>query len=120
MNHEKYKLIYEADNFSSEIKFEILSEAIHIGIQVLNDWAIDESMFWDLDSNTGCPKPTEKQIEDWDYMISTCSVSVFKWNEESKGYCDKCWSPSDEDKNNIDWLTWEELNKKYNFYYDEI
>lgn len=110
----KYRMVYDMGHTIDGIDYDDFQAACDNAIETMCNWKAEEMSGWDIDSN-GIPHPTEKQIESWDTMINECCCYVAKWNEEVQDFYDEkmnYWYPSDED---VEWLYWEEMKKKYNW-----
>lgn len=108
----RYQVVYETDCVVDGFYCDDFETAKVCALDVLSGW-IEEVIV-----EEGCTENikdwTEKQKENWDYMIYNCSVSVRDkklYNEEDFG---EIWSPSYSDEEEIGWVTYEELLKKYN------
>ena len=114
--HKQYCMIWESENTCDGTEFNTEQEAKDNALNTLMEWLIQEQAEWSVDEK-GIPHPTEKQIENYNYMISNYSVCVVEWNEEVNAYndTDYGWYPSSDDENEINWLLWEELKQKYNW-----
>lgn len=114
--HKQFCMIWENEHSCDGVEFDTEQEAKDDALNTLMEWLVDEQANWTVDNN-GVPHPTNEQIESYDYMISNCYVCVVEWNEEAKAYgdTDYGWYPSSEEKNEINWLLWDELKKKYNW-----
>lgn len=119
--HKKFLMVFDMDHTIDGIEFDTFEEAKNDAIYTLEGWIIEEQIEWDYETdNDGIsviPHPTEAQIESWDYMINNCCVYVVEWDDETNQWedSDYGWWPSYDDENEIDWLEWDELKKKYNW-----
>lgn len=104
----EYTMVYDGDSFIDGIDYDTIEAAIASAEDTLLEWEAETMYGWKFDEN-GIPQPTEKQIEDWDYMIYNMGVWVVP---KGKDYDDAVWTMSDELCEQIGWLTWEELLKK--------
>ena len=104
----KSTMVYDGDSFIDGIDYDTIEAAIASAEDTLLEWEAETMYGWKFDEN-GIPQPTEKQIEDWDYMIYNMGVWVVP---NGKDYDDAVWTMSDELCEQIGWLTWEELLKK--------
>lgn len=110
--HKKYCMIFNTSDCTDGVEYDDFEEAKYAAREVLTNWIHDEQCKWEFDVN-GIPHPTEEQIEEWDMMIEECSTYVAEWNEEEQDFYDEkmnYWFPEEDD---VDWLEWEELKKKY-------
>ncbi len=102
---KRYTLIWDTDSFCDGSDYDSLEAAKADGLDVLINWMVEQA--WDYPRETS--EWTQKQIEDWDYMIYNCSVSVRdneQYNEEDFG---EVWYPSDEECKEIGWVLYEEM-----------
>jgi len=119
MKHAPYRMIYDGDSFIDGADCDSLEEAIGRAQDVLAMWMQEEcyEKKWQWDEENCRYHPTEKQIEDWDYMIYNmgCYVVEYTGDEEYDGYTsidDAVWPRSQEDLDEIGWMLWEDRVKK--------
>ena len=117
--HKQFCMIFDVGHTVDGVEFDTFEEARNDAIYTLENWIIEELVEWkpELDAN-GIPmkyKPTRAQIEAWDRMINTCSVCVVEWNDELGDWedPDDGWCPSYEEEEELNWMEWEGLKKKY-------
>ena len=103
-----WKVIYDTEHFCDSVNTNSFEEAKDIAIGILVDWLCDELSRYPIDLHEW----TEDQIEDWDYFIGNCSVSVSKYHPMEDEYEDEYWIPSYEDEKEIGWMYYEELIKE--------
>ena len=111
-----YETVWDGDHFIDGQKHEDLESAINDAEETLIQWTSEQMWNWKFDDKTNLPAPTEKQIEDWDYMIYNCGCYVVPFDEETGEYAsldDAVWPRTDEDTDRIGWMLWEDLEKKF-------
>lgn len=115
---KKYQVICDTDNCTDSVgTTDDFDEAVYSMKETYINWIFDQQIDWKFYENH-IPHPTEKQIEDWDYMIETCTCWIAEWNEELQEYYSEkmdYYFLSDDDANKINWLTWDKLKAKYNW-----
>lgn len=113
MEHKKYCMIYETDCTADGVEFDDFESAKAEAIEIYTSWVCEEIADWTF-NDTGKPLPTEKQIEDWDYMYDNCSCYVVEWDEEKQEYedIDDAYFIPDEELREIGWMEWSEIVKK--------
>ncbi len=99
-----WKMHWETDSTADATDHDFYETAKNDAIETLIEWEMELIHEW----KDG--KPTEKQIEDWNYMIYNCFTSVKKYNPETDEY-DEEWSPSNKELKEILWVPYEELKK---------
>lgn len=111
-----YDTIWDGDSFIDGQKHESLESAICDAEDTLCQWMADEMWGWEFDEKTGFPKPTQEQIENWDYMIYNCGSYVVPFDYEIGEYAeidDAVWPRTDEDTDKLGWMLWEDYVKKF-------
>lgn len=111
-----YHVVWDTDDCTDGFDADTLEGAKDAALETLMQWQTEECSGWKWED--GKPCPTQEQIESWDYMIDNCSVCVYElvnsngesWDDQYQG----AWSPSYEDEEQIGWLNWNELSKKFN------
>ena len=114
--NKRYQVIYDTENYTDSAGFfDSLEEALSVATDILVNWMIDEQSNWKFEN--GIPKPTKKQIEDWNYMIDTCEVYVtdleYDGNDPEKTetdsyYCiDGHYYPALKIAESLGWKYWE-------------
>lgn len=117
--HKKYCMVFDVGHTVDGVEFDTFEEAKNDAINTLENWIVDEQVGWNFETDSDgvsvIPHPTEKQIDSWDTMINDCSVYVVEWDEENNCWedCDNAWYPSSDIENELNWLEWSELKKKY-------
>ena len=110
-----YRMVYDGDSCIDSIDHESLEDAIDDAIDTLVTWEGEQMEGWKF-ADDGTPLPTPEQIENWDYMIYNSGCYVVAFNEETGEYNDYLdeaeWPVSDEDTDQIDWMLWEDIEKK--------
>lgn len=117
--HKKYCLVFDTDSCTDGAEFDDFEAAKATMIDIYISWATDESADWKTkeENNRWILNPTEEQIEEWDYMIESCTCWIAEWNEEEKTYYDddmNYYFLSNEECEEINWQYWDEIVKKYN------
>lgn len=109
---KRYTMIYDGDSFVDGTDYETLEEALEAAKETLIFWEQCEvfDKGWALGEN-GIPHPTEKQIEDWDYMIWNFNTYVIEKDDDGNAIEEHYLS--DDDLEEIGWVEWEELEKKF-------
>lgn len=102
---KRYTLIWDTDSFCDGREYDDIEAAKADGLDTLIGWACDQCYDYPADIS----KWSEKQIEDWDYMVYNCSVYIIDNFEEEK--YNEVWYPSDKECKEIGWLLYEELNE---------
>ena len=101
-----WRMIYDMGHTIDGIDYDSFEVAKESALDTLIEWEAQTISDWGK-----WRRPTEKQIEDWDYMIGEYSVHVEKYNPETDEYEDYWW-PSYEDEQLIGWLEWADLKKQ--------
>lgn len=103
----RYKMVWETECCVDSIDYETLEEAKANAIETLYFWMKSQVIDNKYPMN---PKEwNEKQIEEWDYMIYNCGVSIrdkTKYNDKDFG---EIWEPSNEELKEIGWVLYEEM-----------
>lgn len=109
---KRYTMIYDGDSFVDGTDHETLEEALEAAKETRIFWEECEmsDKGWNFDDK-GVPHPTEKQIEDWDYMIWNCSTYVIEKDDD--GNTIEEYYLSDDDLKEIGWMEWAELEKNF-------
>ena len=106
-----YRMIYDGDSFTDGIDHETLESAIEDAQETLISWQSENMWRWKF-ADDGAPLPTEKQIDDWDYMIYNYGCFVVAFNEEIGDYNDYLdgaeWPRSQDDLDELGWKLWED------------
>ena len=114
--NKRYQVVYDTEHFTGDTGFfDNLKEALSVATDILVNWMNDERSSWEFKNKI--PKPTKKQIEDWNYMINTCEVYVAdleydgsdpEETETESYYCiDGHYYPALETVENLGWKYWE-------------
>ena len=107
----EYCMIFDTDNVTDGIEFESLEAAKCDAFDIYILWEGEEMWNWEMVD--GIPRPTEEQIENWDYMIDNCYCHVAKWVPEEDSYSETVWEPSDKELSDIGWDYWANLKERY-------
>lgn len=119
--HKRFCMIFDVGHTVDGIEFDTFEEAKNDAIYTLENWIVEGQIGWaievEADGISVIPHPTEKQIQSWNRMVNTCCVYVVEWDDETGQWqnSDDAWWPSHEIENEINWLEWEQLKKKYNW-----
>ena len=115
VKHKKYCMVYDMGHTIDGVEFDDYEEAKADMIHTYLLWEAEEisDKKWKF-SEDGTPLPTEKQIEDWDYMIDNCCCYVVEWNDTLEEYNDSYYadSLSDEELKKIGWMYFNELMER--------
>ena len=101
---KNYGILYDADTFTDAFYEEDPDAAIGAAIDVLIGWMDSERAEWGSDG------PTPAQIDEWNYMIGTYTVFVWKVvpGQDEPEEEDVIWDMNDDDLREIGW---EEIEK---------
>ena len=84
MERKRYTLVWDTDDCCDGVEFDSLEVAKADAEDILVNWAVEQMRDYPVDIRNW----SEKQIEDWDYMIYNCSVYIID-NEIDGDYDDK-------------------------------
>ena len=104
-----YRMIFDIGHTVDGLDFDSQEAAKNDALDTLAEWMCQ----FTVENGISKVYPyewTEKQQEDWDYMIYNFSVCVAKYDPETDEYI-TCWSPSAEDERSVGWMTVEEYRK---------
>lgn len=101
-----YLVQWDNDSCSDGYGADSLEAAKESALDTLIEWMMQESMNWKYDSENQEVIPTEKEKENWDYMIFNCSVSVAEYDPNTDEY-ETVWEPNDEELEKIGWVSYE-------------
>lgn len=107
IERKPFCVVWNTDSFCDGMECDTFEEAKGIALETLINWEMEEFSAWKS------AEPTEKESEDWDYMIYNCESFVLKYDADKDEYEDY-WYPSDEELDEIGWCLWEENKKKEN------
>jgi hypothetical protein len=96
-NVSKYSVCYYTEHLDDAFCVGSLEDGKAACLDLLRQWMCDE-----LISRSEPDKPTEEEVERWNYMIKTCFVSVTQYDPDRDDY-DEVWEPLDEDLSAIGW-----------------
>ncbi len=120
---KKYIVIWNTESCcdSTGIEFTSLEAAKNEAKDILYGWMSDEQMNWTVMVSQNGKEyklvPTEKQIEDWDYMIYNCYTYIRELDKDGNIIDDEdCeyWL-SDEEYEDLGWMEWSKLKEKNNW-----
>lgn len=109
----RYMMIYDGGSFIDGIGYDSLQEAINAAEDTLCEWEAEQQGTWNMEDDK--PSPTQEQIDAWDSMIYDCSCYVVEWDYENWEYPGAdyaVWPTSDEDLENLGWVTYDELQRR--------
>ena len=111
MDEKRYSMVYDGGDFVDSVQYDDLEAAKAGALDTLELWTTE------FISDKGCPADfsawTPRQIEEWDYMISSCSVEVRDREEYNEDDFGCVWEPSAEDEKSVGWMYHEELLKEF-------
>lgn len=101
-------MVWDNDSCVDGIGCDNFEQAKCDALDTLIQWMTDARMEW---KDPFCP--TRKELDDYNYMIASCSVHIDKYDPMTDEY-DEYWYPSYEDEEEIGWkeLTMEEIRKQ--------
>lgn len=94
---DPWMMCWYTDSDCDGIGFESFGAAQIDAKDTLINWMCEERGEW---SDMFCP--TEKELDDYNYMIYNCSVEVRKYNPDTDEY-EEYWSPSWEEEEQLGW-----------------
>lgn len=92
----EWTVVCNAEHFEHSFTSPSFEQAKCDALDVLLEWMHAERAGWDSF------KPTQEQIDNWDYMIETCCVSVMRCFRDSDDY-EELWEPDDAELKRIGW-----------------
>ena len=103
---------YSTDHFCDGVEYDTFEEARAMAIE----WLIE--CMHDMFGAIGMPETwTESQKEEWDYMIeSTCAYVEKRTEEDPNVLWENYWDPTDQDLEQIGWISTEDVDA-WNRYY---
>lgn len=101
----RWIVVYDMGHTVDSFDCDTFEEAKNAALYTLITWMIDQSYNYPPDYEEW----NEKEISDWNYMINEYSVSVKDRTKNNNEDFEEVWSPSDEEKKKICWLTYDEL-----------
>ena len=107
----RYKMVFDTGDCVDSIGFETFEEAQADALDTLVLWMTEFCNHEKCSINL--KEWTQKQIDEWDYMIYNCSVEVRdkeRYNDEDFG---EIWEPSDEELKEIGWVLYEEMKQGF-------
>lgn len=113
---KKYKMVFDMGHTVDSIDFNSFEAAKADMEDTYIEWMTEECRSWECDEN-GIPHPTEKQIEDFDYMINEFYCVIIKYDEESEEWQDTDYGYylPEEEKEQIGWMIFDRQKEKYNW-----
>ena len=103
-----WRMHWDTDDCCDGIDFESFGAAKCNAEDTLIEWMTQFRAEWE-----DCFCPTEDELDDYNYQIWNCSVSVTKYNPDTDEY-EEYWSPSAEEEEQLGWreLTMEDIAKE--------
>lgn len=103
-----YHMIYDGDSFCDGVDCESYEEAKDQAEECLVNWMVEERETWKDIFN-----PTEKELDNYNYMICNCCTWIEKYNPATDTY-EEYGGLSYEDEERIGWkeLTMEDIEKE--------
>ena len=100
-----WRMSFETDDNADGVDLDSFEVAKADAEDTLVQWMVDARSCW-----KDVFHPTEKELEDYNYMICNCSVRVDKYNPHTDEY-ETEWEPSYEDEEALGWkeLTMEDI-----------
>ena len=111
-----WMMCFDMESFCDGIGFESFGAAKCDAEDTLINWMCEERGKWkDIFS------PSERELDDYNYMICTCSVEVRKYNPNTDEY-EEVWSPSYEDEERLGWkeLTMEAIKEEQKIFFNKV
>ena len=99
-----YHVVWDTDNCTDAYDAGTFEWAKDSALETLAEWEAEQAHNYPANIREW----TEKQIEDWDYMIYNCGVAVYKYDPDTDEYEEE-WSPDTEDLEGVGWLLYEEM-----------
>ena len=97
-----WRLVWETDDDCDGIDFNAFAQAKGNAEDLLVEWMSQTRQEWKDVWN-----PTDDELDDYNYMIVTCSVSVHNYDPNADEYAE-FWSPTQEE---LEKLGWKELTR---------
>jgi hypothetical protein len=109
--HKKYCMVFDMGHTIDGVEFDSFEEAKADMEDTYINWMVEECHNWKMVD--GVPHPTEKQIEDYDYMIWNCGCWIVEWNDELGEYgdVDYGYALSQEELEALGWMEWNKFAK---------
>lgn len=99
IHRSEWRIHWETDSCSDGYDADSFGAAKNDALDTLLNWMMEESSEWESEN------PTEEEMEDWDYMIYNCGVSVYKYDPMKDEY-EEYWSPDNDELEKIGWKTY--------------
>jgi hypothetical protein len=109
-----WRMVLDTDNDVDGVDCDSFEQAKIDALDTLIEWATEQCSGYDAEVRNW----TEKQRDDYDYMVYNCSVAVYKYNPNTDEY-EHYWTPTYKDKEEIGWCTCDILEKRQNQYIEE-
>lgn len=103
-----WHMVWDTDSCVDGIDYESFEAAKCSAEDTLLEWMCQFRDEW---KDVFCP--TEDELDEYNYQICNCSVSVYQYNPDTDEY-EEYWSPSYEDEEQLGWreLTMEDIAKE--------
>ena len=96
-----WRLVWENEHCSDGMDYSSFESAKEQAIDTLVEWQTDLLAKFNFPNKL--EDLTEEQKEEWNYMLSECSVSVYKYDETTDTYVEY-WYPSYQEEKEINWI----------------
>ena len=96
-------VLWNTDSCTDGFKSKSFEQAKCDALDLLLEWEMLEQAEWQEFT------ATPEQIESWDYMIESCSVSVCRFFSDDLDDYEEIWEPDDADMKRIGWMYYDEL-----------
>lgn len=105
IKRDPWQMVFDTDSYCDGIGYESFGAAKCQAEDTLIEWMCQERGEW---KDMFCP--TDKELDNYNYMICSCSVWVSKYDPDTDEY-EEYWSPSWEDEAALGWkeLTMEDI-----------
>ena len=98
-----FRMCWDTDNCCDGVDCESYGDAKCRAEDTLIEWQMAESYNW----KDGVP--TEAQIDDWNYMICNCAVSIYEYDAMADEYVERDGLSYEEEEQ----LGWREIGENY-------
>lgn len=107
-----WRMVWDNDSACDGVDCESFGAAKANAEDTLIEWMSQTRVEW-----KDAFDPTEEELDDYNYMICNCSVSVYEYDPDTDEYTEY-WSPSCEDEEALGWkeLTREDIAKEKEMY----
>ena len=91
----KYRMVYDTEAYIDASTFDDFESAKIDLFETYRLWMVGERSCWESD------EPTEKEKEDWDFMIYNCCCWIEVLRDD--GEYEICYEPTDAELREIGW-----------------